>query len=207
MRAQWVCRHCGSWPANIFQRTCWLALPSAARSAGSSRPSIHYAPKPQRVADSLKRPRRGACAGGAGALGDTALLEPEGHSGADRDEDEAGRASAGAHARETRFPEDPRAARGGEHAYASAERDFRLRRGAEARDVNAHVVEAAECSSELGSQNLDRDLAMMFLVMGEIDGRHPPSAELPLNLVPVAQGGFQASEHGQRVLQVASDLS
>jgi len=66
----------------------------------------------------------------------------------------------------------------------------------------------AECSSELGSQNLDRDLATMFLVMGEIDGRHPPSAELPLNLVPVAQGGFQASEQGrQRVLQVASDLS
>jgi hypothetical protein len=45
---------------------------------------------------------------------------------------------------------------------------------------------------QLGLEDLDGDIAMMFGVPGEIHGRHPTSAEFALECVAVGESGFQA---------------
>ena len=52
----------------------------------------------------------------------------------------------------------------------------------------------AEHGGELGLQHLERDLAVVPEVVGEIDGRHAALAELALDLVLVGQGGVQSFE-------------
>ena len=52
----------------------------------------------------------------------------------------------------------------------------------------------AECSREIRPQDLYCDLAMVPQVVGEIDGRHPPAAELTLDRVAVDEGSLQSGE-------------
>ena len=52
----------------------------------------------------------------------------------------------------------------------------------------------AEDRGQLGLQHLDRDLAVVLDVVGEVDGRHAALAELTLDLVFVGQGGVQSFE-------------
>ena len=47
----------------------------------------------------------------------------------------------------------------------------------------------AERGGELGPQHLDRDLAVVLEVLGEIDGGHAALAELALDAVAVGEGG------------------
>jgi hypothetical protein len=43
----------------------------------------------------------------------------------------------------------------------------------------------AQAGGELGLQNLDRDLAMVFPVLREVDDRHPAAAEFALDRIAV----------------------
>ena len=51
-----------------------------------------------------------------------------------------------------------------------------------------------ERGGDLGLHNLDRDFAMVSLVVGQIDGGHSPAPELALDCVPRGKGRLQASE-------------
>jgi hypothetical protein len=42
-----------------------------------------------------------------------------------------------------------------------------------------------EYGRELGSENLDRDLAIVFEIVSEVDRGHPASADFPLNSIAV----------------------
>ena len=52
----------------------------------------------------------------------------------------------------------------------------------------------AERAGELGLQHLDGDETMVLPVLGEVDGCHPPVAELALDRVPVGEGSLQTGE-------------
>jgi len=52
----------------------------------------------------------------------------------------------------------------------------------------------AERRGELRLQHLDGDFAMVLQVLGEVDRRHPPAAELALDCVAVGEGGLQTIE-------------
>ena len=45
----------------------------------------------------------------------------------------------------------------------------------------------AEHGGELGAQHLDRDLAVVPQVAGEVDGRHAASPELALEAIPILE--------------------
>ena len=49
---------------------------------------------------------------------------------------------------------------------------------------------------QLGAQHLDRDLAMMLQVLGEIDRGHAALAQLPLDAVAVGQSGRESRVDG-----------
>ncbi len=51
-----------------------------------------------------------------------------------------------------------------------------------------------EDGGELGPEDLEGDLAVMFEVLGEIDGRHPAVAQLPLDTVAGRERGREAFE-------------
>ena len=51
-----------------------------------------------------------------------------------------------------------------------------------------------EGGGQLGPQHLDRDLAMVFEVLGEVDHCHAARTQLTLDSVAVAEGGFQSFE-------------
>ena len=50
----------------------------------------------------------------------------------------------------------------------------------------------AEHGGELGPEHLERDLAVVLEVLGEVDGRHAALAELALDAVAVGQGSLQS---------------
>ena len=50
----------------------------------------------------------------------------------------------------------------------------------------------ADDRGELRPQHLDRDLAIVLEVLGQIDGGHAALAELPLDAVAVGEGGGEA---------------
>ena len=50
----------------------------------------------------------------------------------------------------------------------------------------------AEHRRDLGMEQLERDRAVMLQVVGEIDRRHPAAPQLPVEAVPVSQGGTQS---------------
>ncbi len=52
----------------------------------------------------------------------------------------------------------------------------------------------AQDRRELRSQDLDGDLPAVLTVSSEIDRRHAAAAELPLDRVPIGQGGPEALE-------------
>ena len=54
----------------------------------------------------------------------------------------------------------------------------------------------ADHRGQLGPQHLDRDLAPVLEVLGEVDGGHAALAELALDPVAVGEGGTQTLEHG-----------
>ena len=51
-----------------------------------------------------------------------------------------------------------------------------------------------EGGGQLGTEHLHRDGAAVFQVLGRIDRRRAPAAELPLDCVTVGKGGAQARE-------------
>src|SRR3972149_7073407 len=51
-----------------------------------------------------------------------------------------------------------------------------------------------EGRGHLGPENLDRDLAVVLQVVGEIDRRHPATSELSLDGVAAGEGGVEALE-------------
>ena len=53
---------------------------------------------------------------------------------------------------------------------------------------------APERRGQFGAQHLDRDLAAMLEVFGEVDRRHPTRAELALERVAVGEGGLERVE-------------
>ena len=55
-----------------------------------------------------------------------------------------------------------------------------------------HESLGAEHRCEFGLQHLDRDLAVMLQVLGEIDRRHAPSPELALDAVAARQSGGES---------------
>ena len=50
----------------------------------------------------------------------------------------------------------------------------------------------AQRRGELGPQDLERDLAVVLEVVGEVDGGHAALAELALDAVAAAEGGTQS---------------
>ena len=61
------------------------------------------------------------------------------------------------------------------------------------RDVDlAEESVAAEGSGQLGPKHLDRDLAVVPDVLGQVDGRHAAAAELPLEHVAIPQSVGEA---------------
>ena len=52
----------------------------------------------------------------------------------------------------------------------------------------------AEDGGQLGLQHLDRDVAVVLEVVGEIHGRHAALAQLALDPVAVGQGGLEPRE-------------
>jgi hypothetical protein len=57
----------------------------------------------------------------------------------------------------------------------------------------------AECGGELGAEHLDRDVAMVLAILGEIDRRHAASADLSLDRVAVRErraGVREQVDHG-----------
>ena len=55
--------------------------------------------------------------------------------------------------------------------------------------ISAQEPLGAEHGGELGLQHLDRDLAVVPEVLGEVDRRHAARAELALDAVAVGEGG------------------
>ena len=53
----------------------------------------------------------------------------------------------------------------------------------------------AEHRAQLGIQDLERDLAVVAHVAGEVDGRHPAATDLAVNGVAVLQCGGEGGEH------------
>jgi hypothetical protein len=53
----------------------------------------------------------------------------------------------------------------------------------------------AQCGGELGAEHLDSDLAAVLQILGEINDRHPPRAELALKVVPIAKGRPKPGEY------------
>ena len=47
----------------------------------------------------------------------------------------------------------------------------------------------AEHGGQVGLEDLERDLAVVLEVVGEVDGRHAPLAQLPLDAVAVGERG------------------
>ena len=59
-----------------------------------------------------------------------------------------------------------------------------------------HEALGADDGGELGLQDLERHLAVVLEVLGQVHRGHAPLAELPLDAVAVGQGGNEA---GKRV--------
>ena len=53
---------------------------------------------------------------------------------------------------------------------------------------------AAECSTEIGVQHLDGDVAVVLEIMREIHGGHPAGAELAVDAIAVGEGQVQACD-------------
>src|SRR5258708_32547986 len=58
----------------------------------------------------------------------------------------------------------------------------------------------AEHRAQLGPQHLERDLALVLEVLGEVDRRHAARAELALDAVAVAQSGRETCGIGHQGL-------
>ena len=56
----------------------------------------------------------------------------------------------------------------------------------------------AEHGGEFGLQDLDRDLAIVLEVLGEVHRGHAARAQLALEAVAVGEGGGQASDGARR---------
>ncbi len=57
-----------------------------------------------------------------------------------------------------------------------------------------HEPLGAKDRREFGPQYLDRHLALVLEVLGEVDGGRPAAAEFALDGVAVGEGGFEAIE-------------
>ena len=51
---------------------------------------------------------------------------------------------------------------------------------------------AADCGGQFGPQDLDRDLAIVLEILGEVDGGHAARAELALDAVAVGERSREA---------------
>ena len=58
----------------------------------------------------------------------------------------------------------------------------------------------ADHGGELGAQHLERDLAVVPEVLGEVDGGHAARAELALDAVAVGEGGCEIEGRWSRVV-------
>ena len=59
--------------------------------------------------------------------------------------------------------------------------------------ISSHEPLGAEHGGELGLEDLERDLAVVLEVLGEVDGGHAALAQLALDAVAVGEGGGEAS--------------
>ncbi len=69
------------------------------------------------------------------------------------------------------------------------------------RDLALETLEL-DARGEMRMENLDGDRTAVLQVPGQIDGRHAAAADLPLQVIPVAERGLQAilhREHGSGV--------
>ena len=57
----------------------------------------------------------------------------------------------------------------------------------------------AEDGGQVGAEHLDRDLALVLEIVGQVDGRHTTLAELALEAVAVGQRGGEAFRNGGQV--------
>lgn len=63
------------------------------------------------------------------------------------------------------------------------------------RDLDlAEKAFGADGRGELGAQNLDRDLALVAYVLGEINGGHAAAADPLRDRILIGEGGFDSSE-------------
>ena len=60
--------------------------------------------------------------------------------------------------------------------------------------ISARKRSAPRMARQLGAQHLERDLAVVAQVVGQVDGGHAAGAELALDPVAVGEGGGQARE-------------
>ena len=63
---------------------------------------------------------------------------------------------------------------------------------------------AADHGGELGAQHLERDLAVVLEVLGQVDGGHAARAELALDAVAVGEGGDQSVGGGVHFVAFSS---
>src|SRR2546430_16344938 len=71
-----------------------------------------------------------------------------------------------------------------------------MRMGEARRDLDlAQEALGTEGSRQLGTEHLDRDGAAVLQVLGQIDRRRAPVAQLPVDRVPIGQGGLQTRQN------------
>ena len=67
-----------------------------------------------------------------------------------------------------------------------------------------HEALGADDGGELGLQDLERHLAVVLEVLGQVDGGHAPLAQLPLDAVAVGEGGDQSVGGGVHFVAFSS---
>src|SRR5439155_4402671 len=69
------------------------------------------------------------------------------------------------------------------------------------RDLDlAQEALGTEGGRQFGTEHLDRDAAAVFQVLGQVDRRGAPVAELPVDRVTIGQGGLQTRENLSHVV-------
>ena len=82
------------------------------------------------------------------------------------------------------------------HATIKQGQDMRVLQVGRGLDLGEEPLRADD-GGELRAKDLDRHLAIVLEVVGQVDGGHPPLPQLPLEPVAVGEGGLEALRNGR----------